>query len=302
MRQKYLYLLFIFILIISCIGKYKIIDSQTVATKKEHSLVNGKNLVFNICGQCHYNDSIHRFIGKRMKDLPLFIGKVYSANLTHSASHGVIAKYSDAELAYLLKTGISRQGKFIPWMIRPNLADDDINDIIIYLRSNDEPLTATDTTAGKTKIKWFAKIGIRMTMHPFKYEYTKKPLEADAYFYGKYLVDNLACYHCHSERVAGLNYLYPEKSQGYMQGGMRFSVNGKLIYASNLTPDSLTGIGMYNLPQFEKVFKVGIKPDGRKIQPPMPYFFYLSDSQIKAIYTYLKNIPPKNHLVQKNIQ
>ena len=233
-----------------------------------------------------------------MEELPHFVGKVYSANLTHSSVYGVLKMYSDAELAYLLKTGISREGKFVPWMIRPNLADDDINDILIYLRSNDEPLAAADTTAGKTKVKWFAKVGMRLTMHPFKYEYTKKPSEADASNYGKYLVDNLACYHCHSSRVEGLNYLHPEKSSGYMQGGMEFDIRKKLIYSANLTPDSLSGIGRYNLPQFIKTLRSGIKLNGEKFKKPMQTFPHLTDEQIRAIYIYLKLLPPKQHFVK----
>ncbi|MBI3501033.1 MAG: hypothetical protein HY063_04500 [Bacteroidetes bacterium] len=300
MRITYIFSILSVILIISCIGRYKTIDSQSVAIKREHSFENGKNLTFNICGQCHYNDAIKKFIGKKTEELPRFIGKVYSSNLTHSASHGVMAKYSDAELAYLLKTGIARDGRYVPWMIRPNLSEEDLNDIIIYLRSNDAPLAKADTVAGKTKIKFFGKIGLRISGKPFKYTITKKPSEADVSNYGKYLVDNLACNHCHSERVLGLNYLVPEKSQGYMQGGMEFKVHGKLIYASNLTPDSLTGIGRYNLPQFENALWQGIKRTGEKIHAPMQKFPHLTEEQVRAIYIYLKTLPSENHLVKNH--
>ena len=119
-----------------------------MATKRPQSSERGKNLAFNICGQCHYDESANKFIGLPMSDLPRFMGKVYSSNLTN-VPNGIMSQYSDVELAYLLKTGIARDGRYVPYMIRPNLADEDINDIIIYLRSGDVPVAAKDTSIGK---------------------------------------------------------------------------------------------------------------------------------------------------------
>ncbi|HXB41063.1 MAG TPA: hypothetical protein VNZ49_11010 [Bacteroidia bacterium] len=289
------------IIVIGCISHY----STTTETKKAEEFANsysrGKNLAFNICGQCHYNETEKRFIGKLMGDLPDFMGDVYSANLTHSIQYGVLTKYTDAELAYLLKTGINREGKYVPWMPRPNLADTDINDITIFLRSNDSAVMAVDKLAGKTEISLLGKIGTRIAGKPFPY---KKGIEApdkkDSIAYGKYLIDNLACYHCHSKSIMGLDYLQPEKSKGYMAGGMRFKTSGgKKIYSANLSPDNETGIGNYTKYDFRKILQRGLRPEGDSIHLPMQKFKHLANKQSDAIYYYLKSLKPVKNKLKK---
>jgi mono/diheme cytochrome c family protein len=65
-------------------------------------------------------------------------------------------------------------------------------------------------------------------------------------------------------------------------------------YAANLTPDEITGIGLWSEEQFVNAIKTGKHMGaGRPILPPMPWFYYnqLPDDDIKAIYAYLKSIP-----------
>jgi hypothetical protein len=65
-------------------------------------------------------------------------------------------------------------------------------------------------------------------------------------------------------------------------------------FAANLTPDSETG---WTLP--ERMFLSAMKSgahlgSSRPILPPMPWQMYaqLSDDDLKAIYAYLKTLPP----------
>src|ERR1700757_4857090 len=102
--------------------------------KYKQAFDNGKNLAFNICGQCHYDQKTKHFTGLPMEDMPNFMGKIYSANLTHSLSHGIISGYTDNQLANLLKTGVSNDGRYIPFMVRPNLSEEDMADIFLYFR------------------------------------------------------------------------------------------------------------------------------------------------------------------------
>lgn len=71
-------------------------------------------------------------------------------------------------------------------------------------------------------------------------------------------------------------------------------------YAANLTPDENTGLGIWTEDMFVRALKTG-KHMGtsRMIQPPMPWMWYgkLSDSDLKAVYAYLRTIPPiVNHV------
>ena len=66
-------------------------------------------------------------------------------------------------------------------------------------------------------------------------------------------------------------------------------------YTKNLTPEPLTGIGIWSEEMFIKTIRTG-KHWGvsRPILPPMPWFNYakMTDDDLKAVYTYLRSIPP----------
>ncbi len=288
------------IIVCGCKMYFKTTTDQFTSVQKEQSLERGKNLTFNICSGCHYEHSMDRFIGKSLNDLPKIAGHLYSANLTHSKTNGVPPRYSDAELFYLLKTGIGRDGWFRPYMMRPMMADDDINDVIVYLRSADKPLQAVDTTVGKTHINFIGKIGLRIASKPQPYNKgVAQPDEKDKVTYGKYLIGVIGCYHCHSKKVLGLNYLDPEKSKGYLTGGIKLKdPKNKKLRGPNLTPDSTTGIGYFSLEDFTKAVKEGITPSGEKLSPPMGKFVNLTDQQVEALYSYLRSIKPVKHKVK----
>jgi hypothetical protein len=258
-------------------------------------LQHGRNLAMNICGQCHYNESTGTFMGKEMKEVPGIIGKIYSSNLTHSAKYGLIDKYSDMQLINLLKTGTAKDGRYVAWMIRPNLADTDLHALIVYFRSNDSALIATDKIAGVTKETAAGKAAAKVIARPIPFKRgVKAPAENDSVAYGRYLVDNLACYHCHSKNVVGLDYQEPEKSKGYLQGGYKMKTpEGKKIVAPGLTADKEKGIGKLTRQQFRKAVQKGIMPEGEILSAPMPRFKHLTDKQADAIYAYLFSLPLK---------
>ncbi|MGZ3864504.1 MAG: c-type cytochrome [Bacteroidia bacterium] len=299
--DKVLLSIFCSCLIIGCISHYSTTTETAEAAKQKDSFNRGKNLAFNICGQCHYNDSAKSFIGLPMHDLPSFMGKVYSANLTHSVSHGVLTKYSDAELRYLIKTGVSREGKYVPYMIRPNISEKDLNDITVYLRSNDSAVAAVNKTMGKTDVNLLGKMATKIAGKPLlPYKATAAPDENNPVLYGKYLIDNLACYHCHSKSILGLNYREPEKSNGYMQGGMKFKTPaGKKIFSANLTPDKETGIGNFTNEDFRNAVTKGVLPTKDSLRLPMQKFRHLTNQQCDAIFAYLQSLQPKKNKIKR---
>jgi hypothetical protein len=71
-------------------------------------------------------------------------------------------------------------------------------------------------------------------------------------------------------------------------------------FAANLTPDQNTGLGIWTEEMFVSAIRMG-KHMGtsRPILPPMPWqdFAVMSDADLKAIYAYLRTIPPiANHV------
>jgi mono/diheme cytochrome c family protein len=66
-------------------------------------------------------------------------------------------------------------------------------------------------------------------------------------------------------------------------------------FTANLTPDSETGLGQWTEQQFIDTLRTGRHQGrGREILPPMPWpaFKNFNDADLKAIFAYLKTIPP----------
>jgi len=73
-----------------------------------------------------------------------------------------------------------------------------------------------------------------------------------------------------------------------------------ISYTANLTPDQNTGLGIWTEDMFLKAMKTGKHmATSREIQPPMPWQWIgqATDEDLKAIFAYLKSIPPvTNHV------
>jgi hypothetical protein len=68
-----------------------------------------------------------------------------------------------------------------------------------------------------------------------------------------------------------------------------------ISYAANLTPDDQTGIGLWTEELFVKTLRTGKHlGEGRPLLPPMfiEGFKLMPDSDLKAIYAYLRSLPP----------
>jgi mono/diheme cytochrome c family protein len=76
-------------------------------------------------------------------------------------------------------------------------------------------------------------------------------------------------------------------------GGRAFSTPLGTIYSSNITPDRATGIGAYTLADFVRVMRLGVRPDGTRLYPAMPYTAYakVSDEDIQDLLAYLQAAP-----------
>ncbi len=134
---------------------------------------------------------------------------------------------------------------------------------------------------------------------------------------GKYLVDAVAaCGHCHTPR-AGADYdmtkylaghpendSFPKYDFSMMQQRIFLLVSPQLSafsgpfgtsFATNLTPDKETGLGEWTEKMFIDAMRTGHhqgNKDNRKIFPPMPskHYAQMTDTDLKAIWAYLKTI------------
>jgi mono/diheme cytochrome c family protein len=140
---------------------------------------------------------------------------------------------------------------------------------------------------------------------------------------GEYLATFGGCHDCHSPKVMTPNGPAPDKTRllsghpaasplpaipsgvvGAAPNQWAALTNGDLTawvgpwgvsFAANLTPDKATGLGGWTVDQFIKTMRTGKHLGvGRPILPPMPWFdvAVLSDADLKALFAYLRSVPP----------
>jgi mono/diheme cytochrome c family protein len=259
------------------------------------SIAQGGKLVKQICYDCHSDPKTNTMQGKKMFDIPPSFGEVWSPNLTHPEQG--LSSYTNEELAHLIRTGIKKDGKYAPpWMVKlPNMADEDLEDIIAFLRAGDDPILASsDVVQPAPNPSFLVKFLSHVAFKP--YPYPEKPISLpdpkDQIAQGRYLANAVyGCFSCHSASFETTDEYTPENSQGFYGGGTEMlDAAGQKIYSANITMDEETGIGTWTEADFIKAVKWGSSPK-YPVRVPMPKFTTLEDEEVAAIYAYLKTVP-----------
>jgi hypothetical protein len=147
-----------------------------------------------------------------------------------------------------------------------------------------------------------------------------KPNPQDRIARGQYLVTIGGCNDCHTPFKMGPNgpepdmsralsghpqdFVMPEPPAALGKGpwlwagaatNTAFAGPWGVSFARNLTPDQVSGIGIWDEALFMKTIRSGRHwGTGRPILPPMPWFNYAkaTDEDLKSIYAYLRSLPP----------
>jgi len=273
--------------------------TRAVALKVEvtpERVARGKRHAELLCAGCHFDSGTGALTGKQMLDLPPQFGKAFSRNVTGHPTKG-IGSWTDGEIAFLLRTGIGRDGRYMPpWMVKlPHASDQDIEDVIAFLRSDDPLVRANAADNRESEPSFLTKMLCRVVFKPFVYP--ERPIVAppptDAVAYGRYLTTSrLQCFQCHSADFKSNDDLRPESSAGYLGGGNAMpDLAGKLVYTSNLTPDAETGLGRWTYEQFRRALTEGIGTDNEPLRFPMVPYRILEEQEVAAIYAYLRSVP-----------
>ncbi len=140
---------------------------------------------------------------------------------------------------------------------------------------------------------------------------------------GEYLVAAGVCNDCHTPHVMGPKGPEPDKARtlsGHpsdavltpppkLTGSWGLAgANSNTAYAgawgisftANLTPDEETGLGKWTEDMFIRTLRTGRhEGKGRPILPPMPYAWFakLTDDDLKAVFAYLRSLPPVKNRV-----
>ncbi len=108
---------------------------------------------------------------------------------------------------------------------------------------------------------------------------------------GEYLAKAADCMVCHTT-PGGKEYA----------GGLGFKLPFGTLYSTNITSDKDTGIGNYSDQDFLNAMHRGVRRDGARLYPAMPYtsYTYVSDEDALAIKAYLFSLPPVKAAAPEN--
>ena len=106
--------------------------------------------------------------------------------------------------------------------------------------------------------------------------------KADTIRRGEYLTIAADCMVCHT--VPG---------GAAFAGGLPFPAPSGTLYSTNITADRDTGIGNYSDQDFLNAVQRGVRKDGARLYPAMPYtsYTFMTDADVLAIKAYLFSLP-----------
>lgn len=109
---------------------------------------------------------------------------------------------------------------------------------------------------------------------------------------GRYLANAADCGSCHTVPGSGQRFA----------GGRPIETPFGVLIAPNITPDRDTGIGAWSDEEFDAAVRRGIRRDGKRLYPamPYPYFTRMSRHDTKDIRAYLSTIAPVHNAVAAN--
>jgi len=279
-------------------------------------LERGKYLVNHVVGciDCHSTRDWTKFAGpitpgtegkggeKFDKVTANFPGTIYSKNIT---PHN-LKNWTDGELYRLITTGVTKDGKAIfPLMPYPSYAKmdpEDVKSVITYIRT----LPTIETPVyPETELDFPLNIIVKLIPKDATSPMTL-PERSDTVNYGKYLVTSAACADCHTpmddkgNRLPGMEFA----------GGMEFTspLTGDKVRSANITQSHETGIGTWTEDVFLGKFQTYRDSLNRnktvkagEFNSAMPWMLLsgMKDEDLKAIYRYLRTIPPVEHKVEK---
>jgi mono/diheme cytochrome c family protein len=226
-----------------------------------------------------------------LKGLP---GRVVAPNLTSDPETG-IANWSDDMLARAIREGVGHDGRalfpLMPYEQFRQLSDEDLASIIVYLRS----LPPVRNRLPKTEIIFPVKYLIRSVPEPVT-QPVPPPDLSNPVSRGAYLTRIAACVDCHTPQDKGA----PIASMRF-GGGQIFDGPWGRVASANITPDP-TGIQYYDEALFLQTIRTG-QMKARTLNQIMPWHVYrnMTDEDLKAIFAYLRTLPPVKHVVDNSV-
>lgn len=265
--------------VVALLGVYKLeapranpLAEIKVASTPER-LARGEHLAY-LCANCHSSTGRLPLDGGR-ENFVEALGTLVAPNLTPG---GPLKDWSDAEIVRAIREGVDRQGRALLIMPAENfryLSDDDMQALVAYLRT--QPPVDRQTPENRMNLLGSALVGAGVfpttAQPPIAAPIANPPggVEPD---HGRYLVDISGCRTCHGANLTG----------GDPQGFTPVGPHLPAIAAA------------WSAEDFVKAIRTGVDPAGHAIDPlNMPWrelSAAYSDEELRAIYVYLRTLPP----------
>jgi mono/diheme cytochrome c family protein len=278
----------------------KVSEADPVYTRTQQRLARGKYLVEGLahCFDCHSEKDGQGNILPNMKGAGRVVPPEESnipaphflvcPNITPDRETGA-GVWSDAQLARAIREGVGHDGrilhKMMPYWNFRNLTDEDLASVVVYLRS----IPAVHHSLPKRNLLVAPTIDWRPEVQPAPVPPHASPPARR----GEYLVHIGNCTGCHTT-ADPQNHVVPGM---LFAGGRVFVRPWGTVASANITRDP-SGIGYYDEAQFIRTIRtghVGARPLNRTM--PFPVFRNLADDDLKAIFAYLRTLPPVVHRV-----
>lgn len=278
-------------------------DREQAAVATKGDAARGE-AVFALAGGCGCHTPEKGPIGAGGVAIETPFGTFYSTNVTPDREHGIGA-WSDAEIARAIRSGLLRDGSVeapvMPYFAYAGMADDDLRDLIAYLRTLPPAAQPNRTHEADLPLPRLAFRAWRLLFAGGAEAPASAPHDGVAR--GRYLVDHVGiCGDCHTPRD---RFGAPEGDM-YL-AGTRFGPDDELV--PNITSDRETGIGDWDEDDVVELLRLGMKPDFDNVQGSMaevidgiagaPGLGKAPESDLKAMAVYLRTVPPIHHLVEE---
>jgi mono/diheme cytochrome c family protein len=261
--------------------------NNAISTRGEYIVRNAA-----VCGQCHAADPQHDVDGPLSGGMEFHdwrIGTARASNLTSDMNTG-LGSWSEAEIVRALRNGQRKDGRLLapvmPYEWFHGMSDDDALAVARYLKSL--PPVRHEV---KQSPNFVFKLGKLLFLRPKPAASIAAPPRGVTAEYGGYLAQHVGrCAECHTP----LTGIRSEPDRSRLFAGMAHPPKDFPAKPTNLTPDPETGIGRWSEGDFLQTVRTGTKPTGVQLKPFMPWqqIRRMSDDDLRAIYVYLRTLPP----------
>lgn len=208
------------------------------------------------------------------------VGLISAPNIT---AGGILADYTDGELARLIQHGIKRDGRstiLMPMQEMNWLPESDVAAIVAWVRA--QPAVTKET--GPLSIGVLGKVLDRAdALHldvARRIDHDNLPVApppSPTAEYGAFIARG--CQGCHGQHLSG--------------GPLPGSPPGMAV-PTNLTPHE-TGLARWTYEDFLNTLQTGTRPDGTRLDPLMPFeaLSRMNDTEKAALWAYLRSVEPR---------